>query len=261
MKKTILFVTPFLFFGCKTFNYPGYNINSSDNPSKLESEFVDNTTTDIDFNHSADNNSSDQGGVNFSIDNINDEVTSEASFQITRDESPEVRISKKKKTFITSKASKRKKQNIIEENRKNKKSVYKNIKSITKDSNNNNNNNTSSSSRGVFIAFGVVFAILSIPVILYVSILGGALMLLGGIGMWVGAATMPKPGASDRPASNRNQTEVQMNQMVDVVYLKNGGVRRGIIIEQVPGESLKIKTNDGSVYVFKMDEILKITKE
>lgn len=259
MKKTILLVTPFLFFGCKTFNYPGYNINSSDNPAELESEFVDNTSSDIDFNHSADNNSSDEDGLNFSIDNINDEVTSEASFQINREESREIKSSLKKKTFIASKASKRKKQNISEENRKNKKSVHKNVKSIKKDS--KQNNNTASSSRGLYIALGVIFFILSIPVIWYVSILGGALMLVGGIGMWIAGATMSKPGVSARPSSNRNQTEVQMNQMVDVVYLKNGGVRRGIIIEQVPGESLKIKTNDGSVYVFKMDEISKITKE
>ena len=86
-------------------------------------------------------------------------------------------------------------------------------------------------------------------------------MLLGGLGMWIGALIMPKPETSVRPSSNRNKTEVPYEQMVDVVYLKNGGIRRGIIVEQVPGESLKIKTNDGSVYVFKMDEISKITKE
>ena len=30
----------------------------------------------------------------------------------------------------------------------------------------------------------------------------------------------------------------------DVVYLKNGNVIRGIILEQVPNESLKIETNE-----------------
>ena len=49
--------------------------------------------------------------------------------------------------------------------------------------------------------------------------------------------------------------------MQDVVYLKNGSVIRGIVIEQVPGQSLKIKTKDGSVFVYKMDEVQKITKE
>lgn len=47
----------------------------------------------------------------------------------------------------------------------------------------------------------------------------------------------------------------------DVVYLKNGSVIRGTVIEQVPGKSLKIKTSDGSVFVYTMDEVEKITKE
>lgn len=47
----------------------------------------------------------------------------------------------------------------------------------------------------------------------------------------------------------------------DVVYLKNGSIIRGVIIEQVPGVSLKIKTKDGSVFFYKMEEVDKITKE
>ena len=56
--------------------------------------------------------------------------------------------------------------------------------------------------------------------------------------------------------SNLNAQELQ-----EVVYLNNGSVIRGVIIEQVPGESLKIQTADGSVFVYKMDEVEKITKE
>ncbi len=47
----------------------------------------------------------------------------------------------------------------------------------------------------------------------------------------------------------------------DVVYLKNGSVIHGIIIEQVPNTSIKIETFDKNIFVFKMDEIEKITKE
>jgi len=47
----------------------------------------------------------------------------------------------------------------------------------------------------------------------------------------------------------------------DVVYLKNGGIMHGIIIEQVPNQSLKIQTHDKNVFVYKFDEIEKITKE
>ena len=50
-------------------------------------------------------------------------------------------------------------------------------------------------------------------------------------------------------------------QMEDVVHLKDGGLIRGTIIEQVPGESLKIKTRDGNVFVYTMDEIAKMSKE
>ena len=47
----------------------------------------------------------------------------------------------------------------------------------------------------------------------------------------------------------------------DVVYLKNGSIIRGVIIEQVPSESIKIETADKSVFVFQMDEIERFTKE
>ena len=47
----------------------------------------------------------------------------------------------------------------------------------------------------------------------------------------------------------------------EVVYLKNGSIIRGVIIEQVPNESLKIKTSDGSIFVYTIPEIQKITKE
>jgi len=47
----------------------------------------------------------------------------------------------------------------------------------------------------------------------------------------------------------------------EVVYLKNGSVVRGSVIEQVPNVSLKIQTADGSVFAYQMSEVDKITKE
>jgi hypothetical protein len=47
----------------------------------------------------------------------------------------------------------------------------------------------------------------------------------------------------------------------DVVYLKNGSIIRGLIIEQVFNVSLKIQTQDRSVFFYKIEEIEKITKE
>lgn len=49
--------------------------------------------------------------------------------------------------------------------------------------------------------------------------------------------------------------------MRDVVYLKNGGMVKGIIVEQVPGVSIKLQTSDGSLFVYKFEEIEKMTKE
>ena len=47
----------------------------------------------------------------------------------------------------------------------------------------------------------------------------------------------------------------------DVVYLKNGSIIRGIIIEQVPNQSIKIETSEGNVFFYSMKEIEKLTKE
>ncbi|MBQ6988649.1 MAG: hypothetical protein IJN45_05820, partial [Alistipes sp.] len=47
----------------------------------------------------------------------------------------------------------------------------------------------------------------------------------------------------------------------EVVYLKNGSIIKGIVVEQVPGVSLKLKTYDGSIFVYQMSEIEKIAKE
>lgn len=50
-------------------------------------------------------------------------------------------------------------------------------------------------------------------------------------------------------------------QKQDVVYLKNGSVIRGEITEQIPNVSVKIETKDGSIFVYKMGEVEKITRE
>lgn len=47
----------------------------------------------------------------------------------------------------------------------------------------------------------------------------------------------------------------------DVVYLKNGSIIRGEIVEQIPNKSIKVETADKNIFVFQFDEIEKITKE
>lgn len=50
------------------------------------------------------------------------------------------------------------------------------------------------------------------------------------------------------------------SKSVDVVYLKNGSVIRGSVVELVPSDRLKIETADGSRFVFPMAEVEKIEK-
>lgn len=61
-------------------------------------------------------------------------------------------------------------------------------------------------------------------------------------------AAMPLVGAS---AQSQRET----------VYLHNGSVIKGEVIEAVPGESIKVKTADGSVFVYDMADVERIAKE
>ena len=55
--------------------------------------------------------------------------------------------------------------------------------------------------------------------------------------------------------------DVAAQKLTEVVYLKNGSMIRGTVLELVPNGSLKIQTADGSVFVYTMQEVEKITKE
>tara|TARA_Y100000996_G_scaffold327155_1_gene263184 strand:- start:85 stop:789 length:705 start_codon:yes stop_codon:yes gene_type:complete len=48
---------------------------------------------------------------------------------------------------------------------------------------------------------------------------------------------------------------------IDIVYLQNGSIIKGIIIEQVPDKYIKLKTADGSIFVYEMEIVLKTLKE
>jgi len=47
----------------------------------------------------------------------------------------------------------------------------------------------------------------------------------------------------------------------DVVYLKNGSVIKGTIVEIIPGATIKIKTSDGSIFIYPMEDVLRTEKE
>lgn len=50
-------------------------------------------------------------------------------------------------------------------------------------------------------------------------------------------------------------------QTEDVVYLDNGGIVRGTILEHVPDRYLKIKRQDGKEFNYRMQEIVNISKQ
>lgn len=51
------------------------------------------------------------------------------------------------------------------------------------------------------------------------------------------------------------------SNMQDAIYLKDGSIYKGVIIEQVPNVSYKIQSKDGNTYAVTVDEVEKITKE
>ena len=62
--------------------------------------------------------------------------------------------------------------------------------------------------------------------------------------------------------TNCSQNKSEMNQqLLDAVYLKNGSVIKGTITEQVPNVQIKIQTKDGNIFVYKFEEIEKMTRE
>lgn len=50
------------------------------------------------------------------------------------------------------------------------------------------------------------------------------------------------------------------NKTEDVVYLKNGSIIHGTVLEIIPNQSIKIQTADNNLFIFKMEEVDKITK-
>ncbi len=101
---------------------------------------------------------------------------------------------------------------------------------------------------------GIVLMSLSLIIFLFIHWIIGALGAIIGLILFLGGLFGGNKNSSVRSTNNTTQYE-------DVVYLNSGGIVRGTIIEQIPNESIKIQTRDRNVFVFKIDEITKFTKE
>jgi hypothetical protein len=105
--------------------------------------------------------------------------------------------------------------------------------------------------------FGWLGLSLGFLIFLFLSILVGViLMIFGFVFIIVGR----KKNKSSKTKLSDDKIE-DRPEYIDVVYLKNGGIVRGIIIEQIPNIQLKVQTKDENVFVFKIEEIERITKE
>lgn len=56
-------------------------------------------------------------------------------------------------------------------------------------------------------------------------------------------------------------TIVGAQQPENIIYLYNGSIIKGEILEQIPNKTIKTRTADGSIFVYKMSEVSKIIKE
>ena len=53
----------------------------------------------------------------------------------------------------------------------------------------------------------------------------------------------------------------QSPQTIDVIYLKDGSIIKGKILEIIPDETIKIESAGGNVFVFRMSQIKSVKKE
>lgn len=117
-------------------------------------------------------------------------------------------------------------------------------------------------SGSLILSLGLGFILGGFLVFWFISILTGLLFMILGL-IFVIAGAIIKGTSSDKTEKRTEKKEEnnKSGQYVDVVYIKNGSIIKGIIIEQIPNVQIKIQTKDGSIFVYKMDEIERITKE
>jgi hypothetical protein len=105
---------------------------------------------------------------------------------------------------------------------------------------------------------GWILIIVGLAILIFSSILIGVLLMILGLIFVISGKKKKSPSPS---SSSPSEKKKEKSEYIDVVYLKNGSIIRGTLIELIPNVSLKIETKDGSVFFYKMEEVEKITKE
>jgi Flp pilus assembly protein TadB len=119
-------------------------------------------------------------------------------------------------------------------------------------SNTENKSNNNAASIVFYVLASLCFLYGIVWLLLFNWIIGLVFIFFGLIWLLLGFVTKSKPVST---------TQKQIEIYKDVIYLKDGSILKGTIIEQIPNVSLKIQTGDGSVFFHKMENIEKITKE
>ncbi len=112
-------------------------------------------------------------------------------------------------------------------------------------------------SRGSNVLLGILLLIVALWFAWNISMLLGLILFFLALFVMSSGRGKQKNNKEDKTTENERNNST----LVDVVYLKNGSIIVGSIIEQVPNENLKIQTKDGSVFVYPMTDISRITKE
>jgi len=54
------------------------------------------------------------------------------------------------------------------------------------------------------------------------------------------------------------EDDTVVDTKMDIVYLKNGSILKGTLMEPDSASQIKLQMKDGSIFVFKLDEVLKV---
>ena len=83
------------------------------------------------------------------------------------------------------------------------------------------------------------------------------LLLILVVATLIQVPCLAQPGNTQNTGAPAAMTQ----ETKDVLYLKNGSIIKGTIVEMIPDSTIRIQTADGSLFVYSMREVEKVLKE